>query len=341
MWLPNVTLDAGHCEVTSFAAAPHLADIGHEILINGAPVAYEPLENVGEALNVALRLEINQHRHASSRRIVLDRGDGSAREVRITLRFDSGNTFNSEFFVGDFSGVLRPGSRERVRNVRQDDELMFDVTGYSQARHLKDFYATFATGGGPPRTPRRVLDWGVGCGRCSRFLEKEWGVEVVYGADIDPVNVGWLRDSVSRPDHYVLHSPDPPLPFDQATFDFIYAISVFTHLAEERQRSWLAELRRIVRPGGIVVATTHGLSTFFAAVNDGAALREFLRRGFFVHGVNTDLDSDFEEAKNLQPYVNVFHTLKYIYEVWSEYFEVVRLYPAGILMQDYIVLRRR
>jgi len=42
----------------------------------------------------------------------------------------------------------------------------------------------------------------------------------------------------------------PPLPFPDNSFDLIYAVSVFTHLSEEHQRTWLPELRRVLRPGG-------------------------------------------------------------------------------------------
>jgi hypothetical protein len=42
--------------------------------------------------------------------------------------------------------------------------------------------------------------------------------------------------------------------------DCIYAISVFTHLSAELQDLWMKELRRIVRPGGHLLITTHGES---------------------------------------------------------------------------------
>lgn len=39
-------------------------------------------------------------------------------------------------------------------------------------------------------------------------------------------------------------------------FDLIFANSVFSHLAEEIHKEWLNEFRRILKPGGLLVATT-------------------------------------------------------------------------------------
>src|SRR5438046_2874585 len=50
----------------------------------------------------------------------------------------------------------------------------------------------------------------------------------------------------------------PPLAFANATFDLAYALSVFTHLPEAMQHDWMDELRRVVRPGGYLLLTTHG-----------------------------------------------------------------------------------
>ena len=51
-----------------------------------------------------------------------------------------------------------------------------------------------------------------------------------------------------------------PLAMPADHFDFIYAISVFTHLREDYQDAWLEELARVARPDGIVLLTVHGPS---------------------------------------------------------------------------------
>ena len=44
----------------------------------------------------------------------------------------------------------------------------------------------------------------------------------------------------------------PPLLFPDCAFDLVFAISVFTHLDEQYQLAWLAELRRVAQPGAIL-----------------------------------------------------------------------------------------
>jgi SAM-dependent methyltransferase len=50
----------------------------------------------------------------------------------------------------------------------------------------------------------------------------------------------------------------PPALLDSNTFDLIYAFSVLTHLSVDLQKEWLAEFRRLLRPGGILIFSTHG-----------------------------------------------------------------------------------
>lgn len=50
----------------------------------------------------------------------------------------------------------------------------------------------------------------------------------------------------------------PPLRYADGTFDFIYCLSVFTHLSEAMHHAWLAELLRVLKPGGCILLTLHG-----------------------------------------------------------------------------------
>ncbi|MGY1688890.1 class I SAM-dependent methyltransferase [Geodermatophilus sp. SYSU D01105] len=54
----------------------------------------------------------------------------------------------------------------------------------------------------------------------------------------------------------------PPLPFDDGRFDLVLGYSVFTHLPVDHQDAWLAELRRVTRPGGLLLLTVHGRSAY-------------------------------------------------------------------------------
>lgn len=106
-------------------------------------------------------------------------------------------------------------------------------------------------------TGKRVLDFGCGAGRTLRHFLAEAEQAEIWGADIDARSVEWLEANLCPPLHVVRTSPEPPLPFDSGSFDLIWAISVFTHLADT-SLPWLAELHRLLAPGGLLIASYMG-----------------------------------------------------------------------------------
>ncbi len=102
---------------------------------------------------------------------------------------------------------------------------------------------------------RRVLDFGCGWGRTIRFFLKDLEPANLWGVDCyeDVLN---LARQTNRWAQFRLIEPRPPLAFDTGTFDLIYCYSVFSHLAEDVHRQWLAEFQRILKPGGLLIATT-------------------------------------------------------------------------------------
>ena len=99
---------------------------------------------------------------------------------------------------------------------------------------------------------KRVLDFGCGAGRTLRHL-LDTGAEL-HGCDVHGPSVAWLAEHLSPPVHAQRNADRPPLPYADGSFDLVYALSVFTHLADTWEE-WLAELRRVLAPGGVLVAT--------------------------------------------------------------------------------------
>lgn len=102
----------------------------------------------------------------------------------------------------------------------------------------------------------RVLDFGCGCGRVARHWIGVQGLEV-HGCDVDADQIEWCREHL--PQLQVRLTPlAPPTGYEANSFDFIYALSLFTHMAEEVQHAWVAEFKHILRPGGMLLFTTLG-----------------------------------------------------------------------------------
>jgi len=103
-----------------------------------------------------------------------------------------------------------------------------------------------------------VLDFGCGCGRVIRHVHAMTGARC-YGTDYNPQLIEWCKRKL-RFAQFKVNGVAPPLPYGDAQFDVIYALSVFTHFGEDLQSAWLSELSRVLKPGGHLLMTTHGES---------------------------------------------------------------------------------
>jgi SAM-dependent methyltransferase len=89
-----------------------------------------------------------------------------------------------------------------------------------------------------------LLDWGAGWGQTSLLLRAH-GVRVVaYDVEDKGAATGLLREA----DVPYVVTPGPGLPFPDDAFDAVLNCGVLEHVDDERAA--LAELRRVLRPGG-------------------------------------------------------------------------------------------
>jgi SAM-dependent methyltransferase len=134
-----------------------------------------------------------------------------------------------------------------------------DIRGFLELgkRAADTISAATAKAGRPIESMQAILDFGCGSGRVLRHWHRIADRVAVYGTEMNAFLVDACRKSV--PFATVGNNrPAPPLDYAGETFDLVYALSVFTHLHEDLQRAWRDELRRILRPGGLLLVTTHG-----------------------------------------------------------------------------------
>jgi glycosyltransferase involved in cell wall biosynthesis/SAM-dependent methyltransferase len=105
----------------------------------------------------------------------------------------------------------------------------------------------------------RILDFGCGWGRISRFFLKEVWADNLYGIDVDPSVVEICKTTFKYGNFAVVNSY-PPSEFRSGSIDLIYAYSVFSHLAEPIHIKWVEEFSRILKPSGLLIVTTQGRS---------------------------------------------------------------------------------
>ena len=101
-----------------------------------------------------------------------------------------------------------------------------------------------------------VLEFGCGDGRMIRWLEPLAAGREVWGTDIHAGRVLWCKQHLSPRLRFLTTTTVPHLPFEDRYFGFVYAGSVFTHI-DDLADAWFAELRRVLRPGGVLFVTVH------------------------------------------------------------------------------------
>jgi SAM-dependent methyltransferase len=157
---------------------------------------------------------------------------------------------------------------------------------------------------------RDWLDFGCGAGRVARHAVDHGTVlRRLTGVDVDRDATSWCRQHLLG--RYETIRPDPPTDLSGNSFDVVYSISVFTHLPEVRQDAWLAELRRLLRPGGIFVATTHSPDLTWTRPDlTPQQLRALTDEGFLFAPSGRGFNED-----------SAFHTPDYLRRRWGGVFE--------------------
>ena len=182
--------------------------------------------------------------------------------------------------------------------------LMFDgprgVRAYRD--NGREFLSYFRSIGGL-RPHEDVLDVGSGIGRKALPLTGFLAPTARYeGFDITPVGVEWCQQAITPrfpnftfqlADVYNAHynpsgsssAAEYVFPFDDDSFDFVFLGSVFTHLVPADLENYVAQISRVLRPGGRMLGTFFLLDEVTERMTaEGRAVYDFRheRAGHFV-----------------------------------------------------------
>lgn len=171
-----------------------------------------------------------------------------------------------------------------------------------------------------------VLDFGAGCGRTLIPLSRQLPGSRIHGVDTDREAIEWCARNLLQVDARP-NPAEPPLPFDTDSFDLIYAVSVFTHLGPDMEAAWLAELRRVLSPGGVALLTVYSRESV-----DGAGELEEVERKGIVFRESRKLEGFFP-----QWYQTCFRSEAYTRERFGQYFDNVEYLRRGLGDLDCVV----
>lgn len=227
------------------------------------------------------------------------------------------------------STIPLPAAHLRKRVHGDDDPGAFELIGKLVSA---DLYRALESASIELDKRSRVLDFGCGCGRVIKYFSKLYDKSELHGSDIDQEAIAWCQEHLSHRAKFGVNAAWPPLPFPNEFFDFVYSISLFTHLPEELQFALLDDLRRITKRHGYLILSVHGRELFESASE--AAKETFKNAGFcYSVGSGTEGLPSF--------YQTSFHNEEYIGKHWSKYFEIKTIIKKGVAnLQDLVLCQR-
>lgn len=185
-----------------------------------------------------------------------------------------------------------------------------------------------------------VLDWGCGAGRLSRYLIPL--TRNLTGVDIDANNIENCQITLSgltgAQTQFAVVDLLPPTPFADQHFDLVIGLSVLTHMDAPVQDAWLAELHRIVQPGGLLLLSVQGYAQSALYRCPPEIWEATHREGLYCRGVNSQLTGQIPDETY---YKDTMHSQEYIFSHWGQYFDILDSIGGLAGGQDMIVLRRR
>lgn len=231
-------------------------------------------------------------------------------------------------------------------------QLWTGASGIRLANQSKSFYSKlverFRAHGGRPLPEARVLDFGCGWGRLTRFLARDVASGALFGCDPVESILQVCRDSgvpaqLARTDFL----PDR-LPWDEP-FDLAFSFSVFTHISERAHESCLRALHAAIRPGGILVLTIRPPDYLRFSALMQSALEALgpdplarLAEPHYVFVPHAAHAGHMQYAGREMTYGETVITLAYVRERWGPRWELLEVdVLVGDLYQVVLTLRRR
>jgi SAM-dependent methyltransferase len=186
-----------------------------------------------------------------------------------------------------------------------------------------------------------ILDFGCSSGRVLRHFwdqrkNRQWKLS---GVDIQARPIEWMRQHFPLDFCVYVGNTLPHLPFADNSFDVIYGFSVFTHIKFQWD-AWILELRRVLKPGGLLIQTIHTEHAwdFYRQHKDDPRFRENHSAVVLDGGPMNMPFFYFGDIAVSQ----VFWQRETARNFWGRYMEVIDLLPPPPQhsFQDWIICRK-
>ena len=215
---------------------------------------------------------------------------------------------NANSLVGRVLDMSLPslGDISVIQTESKANPFLFQASGARSAVILVEELKEF---GFNPRKMNSILEFGVGYARILRWFSL---LPVrLSGCDATAAVIDWCNLYVPQIATFTCTRFQPPLPYGDRQFDFVYANSVFTHIQHKDTRLWIAELQRVVKPGGFVITTHYDLNEHLRYFKPSLLDIAFQRDGYIEWGTKSVRQN------------NIAFTFPALQELWGAKFKVL------------------
>jgi SAM-dependent methyltransferase len=216
-------------------------------------------------------------------------------------------------------------------------EKVFVVQGTKMFKAIENCILTYC---GPNIKDFQIVDFGCGVGRVALPLfDKYRKPDRCF--DVDPSVIEYLRKVIPDASPETIQFT-PPMPVESNSVDCLFAVSVWTHLDPSAADTWMQEVIRVLRPGGIALITTASYASLAARKKLGKTWvwntitdEELREKGmiFHQHPPTPGVTGVYGLAS---------HDPEWLKKEWSaKYMPVIDIVIGGILgQQDINVMRK-
>ena len=195
--------------------------------------------------------------------------------------------------------------------------------------------------------PTTIFEMGSASGRALRHFATQGDFEQIWASDINYRHVRWVNENLEPKIRMIHNSTLPHLPMCDQELDLVCAFSVFSHI-DVFETAWLAEVRRILKPGGIAYLTTHTEHSWEALKEfpESRMVDSIKKSGLYSEGMlERPMPGDrliFRHTPH-GPYRGcIYHSERYLRDVWGRFFNILEIIPMhhGVC-QSVVVMQRQ
>jgi SAM-dependent methyltransferase len=253
----------------------------------------------------------------------------------------------SYFQQQEFQGILPgfPNAAVQMRFTGALGELML----WHAFSAYKLFRTLAAQHGRPVSGSEAVLDFGCGWGRIIRFFMKDIAASRLVGVDVNPEMIEICRRN-DRWSRFEVVTESGPTSFADGSFDLVLSFSVFSHFSEAMHLRWLEEIHRILKPGGLLIATTRPRDFIEQSVLDRVR-RPLSPHPEAIAGMFADTERwltaydegrfCYEPLPNLVDWGEACIPKAYVQRHWTKYFTILDYIDDPRLCPQNVIVARR